>query len=131
MKMITIRKMTFIIKDHIKINILRMYLIEEIIYNTVDSVIVIDSLNGIDVRLVKIINVNFMCKDAYNLIKRTGGNDMGRVDIRINLSFKNNAQELELYNFVREKGSLMGDSTYLKLLIQRAMLEEQKNDKDK
>lgn len=52
---------------------------------------------------------------------------MARVDIRINLSFKNNPQEIELYNFVKQKGEIMGDSTYLKLLIQKAMLEEKKN----
>lgn len=56
---------------------------------------------------------------------------MARVDIRINLSFKNNPQEIELYNFVKEKGFLMGDSAYIKMLIQKAMLEEQKDNKDK
>lgn len=56
---------------------------------------------------------------------------MARIDIRINLSFKNNPQEIELYNFVKEKGFLMGDSAYIKMLIQKAMLEEQKDNKDK
>lgn len=52
---------------------------------------------------------------------------MGRVDIRINLSFKNNKQEIELYNFVTEKGEIMGVSSYIKTLIQKAMLEEKLN----
>lgn len=56
---------------------------------------------------------------------------MSRVDIRINLSFKNNPQEIELFNFVKEKGNLMGDSAYIKMLIQKAMLEEQRNNKNK
>lgn len=52
---------------------------------------------------------------------------MGREDIRISLSFKNNIQEKELYDYVIKKGEIVGISSYLKMLIQKAMLEEKLN----
>lgn len=52
---------------------------------------------------------------------------MKRVDVRINLSFKNNKHELDLYNFVCEKGQIMGVSAYIKTLIHEAMQKEMKD----
>ena len=56
---------------------------------------------------------------------------MTRIDRRINLSFKNTPYEIELYNFVKENGNIMGDSAYLKTLIEKAMTENKKNKKQK
>ena len=54
---------------------------------------------------------------------------MPRIDLRINLSFKNNEHEVDMYNFVKEKGSIIGDSAYLKILIDKAMREEKESNK--
>lgn len=54
---------------------------------------------------------------------------MARIDYRINLSFKNTPYEVELFNFVKEKGEIMGDSAYIKTLIHKALSEEKNENK--
>lgn len=56
---------------------------------------------------------------------------MARIDLRINLSFKNTPYELELYNFIKEKGNIMGDSAYIKMLVDRAMRDEKEKESNK
>lgn len=50
---------------------------------------------------------------------------MAREDIRINLSFKNTVSDRMLYEFVISESEVIGISSYLKQLIQKAMIESQ------
>lgn len=54
---------------------------------------------------------------------------MARIDYRINLSFKNTEYEVELFKFAKEKGKLMGDSAYIKALIERDKREDEERKK--
>ena len=56
---------------------------------------------------------------------------MARVDIRISVSFKNNQHDVELHQFIKEKGEFMGYSTYIKMLVQKAMLEDKEKNPNK
>ncbi|MGL5191643.1 MAG: hypothetical protein ACRC7S_18535 [Cetobacterium sp.] len=51
---------------------------------------------------------------------------MARIDRRINLSFKNTQQEIELYEFVNKEGEIIGVSSYIKQLIYRDILDKKK-----
>lgn len=51
-------------------------------------------------------------KGGINLAKRVG------------LSFKETKDEIELYDFLREKSKLIGESAYIKILLQQEMQKE-------
>lgn len=56
---------------------------------------------------------------------------MPRIDWRINVSFKNNLHEKKLYDRVKQKGEIMGESAYIKMLVDKDMREEGELKKEK
>ncbi|WFD09032.1 hypothetical protein [Tepidibacter hydrothermalis] len=48
------------------------------------------------------------------------------MSVRIQVSFKENVDDLRLYNYVKEKGEIIGVSAYIKLLIKKDMEEDKK-----
>lgn len=44
---------------------------------------------------------------------------------KIGISFKDNELENKIYNFLREKSKLLGESTYIKQLLLDKMQEEE------
>ncbi|MGL4802013.1 MAG: hypothetical protein ACRC18_07080 [Cetobacterium sp.] len=56
---------------------------------------------------------------------------MPRIDWRINVSFKNNLHEKKLYDRVKKKGEIMGESAYIKMLVDKDMREEEELKKEK
>lgn len=47
--------------------------------------------------------------------------------LKIQVSFKETkVEEIKMYNFVKEKGEIIGESGYIKSLIKKAMDEEAK-----
>lgn len=56
---------------------------------------------------------------------------MPRIDWRINVSFKNNLHEKKLYDRVKQKGEIMGESAYIKMLVDKDMREEEELKKEK
>ena len=49
--------------------------------------------------------------------------------VKVGISFKENVEELELYKFLKEKGEIMGESAYIKLLLQKEMQKEKATEK--
>lgn len=49
---------------------------------------------------------------------------MVNLAIRVGLSFKETKEEKELYEFLKEKSKLMGESAYIKTLLQNEMQKE-------
>jgi virulence-associated protein VagC len=43
-------------------------------------------------------------------------------EVRLPISFKKNAKEIAIYNFIKEESEMIGQSTYIKMLV----LEEMK-----
>lgn len=56
---------------------------------------------------------------------------MPRIDWRINVSFKNNLHEKKLYDRVKQKGEIMGESAYIKMLVDKDMREEEELKREK
>lgn len=46
--------------------------------------------------------------------------------IRIQISFKESVDDIEVYDYLKRKSSVMGTSAYIKMLIQKEM-EKDKN----
>jgi hypothetical protein len=44
--------------------------------------------------------------------------------IKIQVSFKENINDLEIYNYILEKGKIMGISSYIKTLVAKDMKNE-------
>ncbi|MCT4584078.1 MAG: hypothetical protein N4A54_04050 [Peptostreptococcaceae bacterium] len=45
--------------------------------------------------------------------------------IRTTISFKENVEEISLYNFFKEKSQIIGESAYIKMLIHEAKKKEE------
>ncbi len=48
---------------------------------------------------------------------------------KINLTFRNNEEEEELYNWVVKKGKVGGMTNFIKIALMRMKLEEENNNK--
>ena len=54
---------------------------------------------------------------------------MGKVraeEVRIPVSFKKTAEELSIYNFIKEESKVVGQSAYMKLLVIQEMKRQGK-----
>lgn len=49
--------------------------------------------------------------------------------IRVSISFKENIEEIELYNFLKSQSSLIGYSGYIKMLLKKEMEKLKNNSK--
>ena len=46
--------------------------------------------------------------------------------LKLQVSFKENISDIELYNFILEKGKIMGISSYIKTLVAKDMESDNK-----